>query len=48
MTAVDSVEDAVVNARLAADDLGGTEHDRFRINAICREPLMELMKRHRR
>ncbi|MDB5524712.1 MAG: aminopeptidase [Rhizobium sp.] len=45
---VDAVEEAVVNAMLAAEDAGGTVHDRFRVDAIRHEPLMELMQQYGR
>jgi D-aminopeptidase len=48
MAVVDSVEEAVVNAMLAAEDSGGTVHDRFRVDAIRHEPLMELMRQYGR
>ncbi len=34
LAAVDSVDEAIVNAMLAAETLGGTQFDRFRIDAI--------------
>ena len=48
MAAVDSIEEAVVNAMLAAEDMGGTVHDRFRIDAIGHARLMELINTHGR
>jgi D-aminopeptidase len=45
---VDAVEEAVVNAMLAAEDVGGTVHDRFRVDAIRHEPLMALMRQYGR
>ena len=45
---VDSVEEAVVNAMLAAEDAGGTPYDRFLIKALPHPPLMELMRRYGR
>ena len=41
---VDSVEEAVVNAMLAAEDAGGTAHDRFRIQAMHHDQLVALMR----
>lgn len=47
MAAVDSVEEAVVNAMLAAEDMGGTAHDRFEIKAISHEALLAELRRGR-
>lgn len=44
LAAVDSIDEAIVNAMLAADTLGGTEFDRFLINAIDPSRLVETMK----
>lgn len=46
--AVDSVEEAVVNAMLAAEDSGGTPHDRFRIDAIKHDQLIAVMQQYGR
>jgi D-aminopeptidase len=43
LATVDAVEEAVVNAMLAADDMGGTPHDRFLIRAIDHGRLVDLM-----
>jgi len=48
MAAVDSVEEAVVNAMLAAEDMGGTPYDRLRIQAIPHEQLAELIRQYGR
>ena len=48
LAAVDGVEEAVVNAMLAAEDMGGTEFDRFRIGAIKHDALMALMEKYGR
>ncbi|MBN9056650.1 MAG: P1 family peptidase, partial [Rhizobiales bacterium] len=48
LAVVDSVEEAVVNAMLAAEDAGGTPHDRFRIDAIRHDDLMAVMRRYGR
>ncbi len=48
MAAVDCVDEAVVNAMLAAEDSGGTRHDRFRIEAIPADRLLDIMSRHAR
>ena len=48
LAAVDSVEEAVVNAMLAAEDSGGTPHDRFRIDAIGRDQLIMVMQQYGR
>ena len=45
LAAVESIEEAVVNAMLAAEDSGGTPHDRFRINAISQDDLMAVMRK---
>lgn len=46
MAVVDSVEEAVVNAMLAAEDSGGTQYDRFRIEAIRGDKLLDIMGSH--
>ena len=43
MAAVDSVEEAVVNAMLAAEDMGGTPYDRFQIRAIDHAQLRDVL-----
>jgi D-aminopeptidase len=48
MAVVDSVEEAVVNAMLAAEDAGGTAYDRLRIEAIKTGPLLDLLKQYGR
>ena len=48
MAAVDAVEEAVVNAMLAAEDLGGTVYDRFLIRAIDHGHLCEVMRSYGR
>lgn len=48
LATVDSVEEAVVNAMLAADDSGGTAHDRFKIEAIKHGRLLEIMRKYGR
>jgi D-aminopeptidase len=45
---VDSVEEAVVNAMLAAEDAGGTAFDRFRIQAMPHDQLVAVMRDHAR
>ena len=45
---VDGVEEAVVNAMLAAEDMGGTPYDRFRIQAISHDRLAELVRQYGR
>ncbi|MBU0801574.1 MAG: P1 family peptidase [Alphaproteobacteria bacterium] len=45
---VDAVEESVINAMLAAENAGGTEHDRFRIDAIQHEALMKVMRKYGR
>lgn len=44
LATVDCVEEAVVNAMLAADDMGGTIYDRFRISAISHDQLTALVQ----
>ncbi len=46
--AVDSVEEAVVNAMLAAESAGGTQHDRLRVEAIDHDALMAVMQQYGR
>jgi D-aminopeptidase len=48
MAVVDSVDEAIVNAMLAAETSGGTPHDRFRVDAIAHQPLVELIKHYQR
>ncbi|KQY78779.1 MULTISPECIES: P1 family peptidase [unclassified Ensifer] len=48
LATVDTVEEAVVNAMIAAEDSGGTVHDRFKIEAIRHEPLLEVMRKYGR
>lgn len=48
LAAVESVEEAVVNAMLAAKDSGGTPHDRLRVDAIRHDELVAVMKRYGR
>ncbi|OOG71295.1 aminopeptidase [Sinorhizobium sp. A49] len=48
LATVDSVEEAVVNAMLAAEDSGGTAHDRFKIEAIKHGRLLEVMRKYGR
>jgi L-aminopeptidase/D-esterase-like protein len=43
LAAVDSVEEAVVNAMIAAEDMGGTSHDRLLIQAIDHDKLREVL-----
>ncbi|MCK1420018.1 MULTISPECIES: P1 family peptidase [unclassified Bradyrhizobium] len=46
--AVESVEEAVVNAMLAAEDIGGTPHDRLRVEAIRPGQLVDILKQYGR
>jgi L-aminopeptidase/D-esterase-like protein len=48
LATVDCVEEAVVNAMLAAEDMGGTVHDRFHIQSIRHEELTALLRQYRR
>ncbi|HEV7308183.1 P1 family peptidase [Ensifer sp.] len=48
LATVDTVEEAVVNAMIAAEDSGGTAYDRFKIQAIRHEPLMDVMRAYGR
>ncbi|WP_432288622.1 P1 family peptidase (plasmid) [Aminobacter sp. BA135] len=45
---VDSVEEAVVNAMLAAEDAGGTAFDRFHIQAMPHDQLVAVMRQYGR
>ena len=45
---VQVVEEAVLNAMLAAETTGGTGHDRCRIEALPADELVELLARHGR
>ncbi|UVC08014.1 P1 family peptidase [Rhizobium sp. TH2] len=44
LATVDCVEEAVVNAMLAAEDMGGTAYDRFKISAIEHDRLAALLR----
>jgi L-aminopeptidase/D-esterase-like protein len=48
MAVVDAVEESVVNAMLAAEDMAGTRINRSKIEAIPIKPLLEIMKQHGR
>lgn len=48
VAAVDSVEEAVVNAMLAAEDMGGSPHDRVAIKAIDHAELCRHLRAHGR
>jgi D-aminopeptidase len=48
LAVVESVEEAVVNAMLAAKTTGGTVHDRFRVPALPVEELLDVLRRDRR
>lgn len=48
MAVVDAVEESVVNAMLAAEDMAGTRINRSKIEAIPITPLLEIMKQHGR
>ncbi len=48
LAAVEGVEEAVLNAMLAATDTGGTEHDRYFVPALPVPELIELLRRHGR
>lgn len=48
MAVVDCVDEAVVNAMLAAEDSGGTQYDRYKIEAIRADKLLEIMGRYGR
>ena len=44
MAAVETVEEAVLNAMCAAEPMGGTAHDRYAIEALPVDELMAVMK----
>ena len=48
LSVVECVEEAVLNAMLAATETGGGPHDRCHVPALPIEPMMELMRRHGR
>ena len=48
MAAVESVEEAVLNAMCAAEDMGGTNHDEGLVRALPSAHLVELLTRHGR
>ncbi len=47
MAAVESVEEAVLNAMCAAEDMGGSPYDRYFVPALPTEALLELLRQHR-
>jgi L-aminopeptidase/D-esterase-like protein len=48
MAVVDAVEESVVNAMLAAEDMVGTRINRSKIEAIPIVPLLEIIKQYDR
>lgn len=48
LAVVEAVEEAVINALLAAEDAGGTARDRFRVQAIDHGALVEVLGRYGR
>ncbi len=48
MAAVESVEEAVINAMLAAEDMGGSQYDRLLIKAINHAELCRHLRAHGR
>ncbi len=48
MAAVDSVEEAILNAMCAAEDAGGTPHDRTFVRALPTAQLVEILALHGR
>lgn len=48
LAAVESVEEAVLNAMCAAEDMGGTVHDRALVRALPTAKLIEILQRHGR
>lgn len=48
MAVVDAVEESVINAMLAAEDMTGTRTEREKIEAIPIAPLLEIMKQYDR
>jgi D-aminopeptidase len=44
LAVVESVEEAVINALLAAEDSGGTEHDRYHIRALPVDSMVALLR----
>ena len=48
MAAIESVEEAVLNAMFAAEGMGGTAHDRYTVKALPVEDVRALLKRHGR
>ncbi len=48
MAAVESVEEAVVNAMIAAEDMGGSPHDRMLVKAIDHAELRRYLQTFRR
>lgn len=48
LAAVDSVEEAVVNAMIAAEDMGGTPFDRLLVQAIDHERLRAVLRQYGR
>ncbi len=48
LAVAESVEEAVLNAMLAAEDSGGTVHDRYRIRALPADRLLAIMRKYGR
>ena len=48
LAAVESVEEAVVNAMLAAEEMGGSRYDRMSIKAIDHAELCRHLRAHGR
>ena len=48
LAVVECVEEAVLNAMLAAEDAGGTPHDSAFVPAIPTGPLLDILRRHGR
>ena len=48
LAVVESIEEAVLNAMLAAEDCGGTAHDRYHVRALPADRLLEIMRKYGR
>jgi len=46
MAVVESVEEAILNAMLAAETVGGTQHDRYLVHALSGDELIRVLRRN--
>jgi L-aminopeptidase/D-esterase-like protein len=48
LAAVESVDEAILNAMFAAETMGGTRHDRYRVHALPIDETLAILRRHGR